>query len=218
MISHPAMTKQLYDCALARGRRGQLWRALARRPRHLLALAEIDAACTPSNDRRAGTRTVPIRQIRGSQGRSRDFDPDFNPIQDHTKERWLSIARALEGGKSLPPVKLAQVGDVYFVQDGHHRISVARTLGQQDIEAEVTHWQMKGAKTMLYLDNKTARELYADRLREAKDHRLVMELRARAARGKQSTNWVQYLVGWLRGVVKPERVATEETGYMLPLA
>jgi hypothetical protein len=44
----------------------------------------------------------------------------------------------------LPPVVLVQVGDVYFVRDGHHRISVARALGQLDIEAEVTVWQVSG--------------------------------------------------------------------------
>jgi hypothetical protein len=44
----------------------------------------------------------------------------------------------------LPPVVLVQVGDVYFVRDGHHRISVARALGQLDIEAEVTVWHLSG--------------------------------------------------------------------------
>jgi hypothetical protein len=58
--------------------------------------------------------------------------------------RWLRIAAARDQGKVLPPVVLVQVGDVYFVRDGHHRISVARALGQQDIEAQVTLWQVKG--------------------------------------------------------------------------
>ena len=219
MASHPVIMNYLYDSARTRGRRGQLWRALTRRPRHLLALDEIDAVCTPNHDHHAGTRTVPIRQIRGSQSRSRDFDPNFNPIQDHTKVRWLSVARARQHGKSLPPVKLVRVEDIYFVQDGHHRISVARALGQQDIEAEVTLWQTRGAKTMYYpVDNKTAREFYAERLREAKHRRLVKELRARAAREKGSTNRVQVLVCWLRGVMKREqRVATEEANTLLPL-
>jgi hypothetical protein len=92
----------------------------------------------------AGIETVPIRRIQGSQGRSQDFDPDFNPLQDRTQVRWLSVARARQGGKSLPPVKLVQVKDLYFVQDGHHRISVARALGQQDIDAEVSVWGVTG--------------------------------------------------------------------------
>jgi hypothetical protein len=58
--------------------------------------------------------------------------------------RWLRVAAARDQGKVLPPVVLVQVGDVYFVRDGHHRISVARTLGQLDIEGEVTVWHVSG--------------------------------------------------------------------------
>jgi hypothetical protein len=76
--------------------------------------------------------------------RSNDFDRDFHPLQDHCKDRWLRVARARDEDKVLPPVVLVQVGDVYFVRDGHHRISVARARGQLDIEAEVTVWQVGG--------------------------------------------------------------------------
>jgi hypothetical protein len=130
----------LYSRALNRGQCGQLWSVLTRRPRHLLPLNEIGAANEAHIDRGAEVRTVPIRHIRGSQGRSYDFDRDFNPLKDHNKARWLGVASARQLGKSLPPVKLIQVGDVYFVQDGHHRISVARALGQRDIEAKVVVW------------------------------------------------------------------------------
>jgi hypothetical protein len=58
--------------------------------------------------------------------------------------RWLSVAAARDQGKGLPPVVLVQVGDVYFVRDGHHRIAVARALGQLDIEAQVTVWHVSG--------------------------------------------------------------------------
>lgn len=54
------------------------------------------------------------------------------------------MAVARQQGKALPPVRLVQVGDLYFVRDGHHRISVARALGQQDIKARVTIWQVEG--------------------------------------------------------------------------
>jgi hypothetical protein len=57
------------------------------------------------------------------------------------------VAAARRRGKSLPPVDLIQVGDAYFVRDGHHRISVARALGQQDIEAKVIVWQVTGSLT-----------------------------------------------------------------------
>ena len=110
----------------------------------MFPLAEVEVTCTVHARRYAGIRTVPVSQIRGSEGRSNDFDRDFNPLQDHTKGRWLSIAAAREQGKTLPPVKLVQVGDVYFVLDGHHRISVARALGQRDIDAEVVVWLVAG--------------------------------------------------------------------------
>ena len=137
-------TNELYFRARSCGWLGQAWSTLTGHSHRLLALAEIDATCTVRARCHAGMRTVPISQIRGSEGRSNDFDRDFNPLQDHTEGRWLGVAAARQRGKALPPVELIQVGDVYFVRDGHHRISVARALGQQDIEAEVMVWQVTG--------------------------------------------------------------------------
>jgi hypothetical protein len=86
---------------------------------------------------------VSIAQIGGSEGRAGDFDREFNPLKDHVRKRWLGIAAAREQGVALPPVSLVQVGDVYYVKDGHHRISVAKALGQETIEAKVAVWQME---------------------------------------------------------------------------
>jgi hypothetical protein len=127
-----------------RARRGQLWSRLTGRSRALYALKDVRATCTLEAEHDGGTRSVPIRQIRGSEGRSRYFDCDFNPLYDQARGRWLNIARARQQGKNLPPVVLVQVGDIYFVRDGHHRISVARALGQLYIEARVTEWQVAG--------------------------------------------------------------------------
>jgi hypothetical protein len=138
------MDVTLYNRARSRGRRGRVWSALTGRSRRLLPLAEVDAACTVRTRRYTGMQTVPICRIGGSEGRSKDFDRDFNPLQHHTRGRWLGIATARQRGKEMPPVELIQVGDVYFVRDGHHRISVARALGQRDVEAEVTVWQVTG--------------------------------------------------------------------------
>lgn len=86
----------------------------------------------------AGIRAVPLRQIHGSEGRSRDFDWDFKPLQTHTKGRWLSVASARLKGIALPPATLVQIDEDYFVRDGHHRVSVANALGEDYIESEVT--------------------------------------------------------------------------------
>jgi hypothetical protein len=85
-------------------------------------------------------RTVAIRQIRGSEGRNRDFDRNFNPLTSHSQERWMRVAEAQQRGVPLPPVQLIRVGELYFVRDGHHRISVARALRHQEIEADVVAW------------------------------------------------------------------------------
>ncbi len=93
------------------------------------------------NSHYAGLRVVPIHQIQGSEGRRDEFDVDFRPLQERTVGRWLGIAAVqLRNAATLPPVELVQVGDVFFVRDGHHRISVARALGRVYIDAEVRVW------------------------------------------------------------------------------
>jgi hypothetical protein len=141
-------TDELYARARDRGRRVMFWAALTGRSRCLLALEEVrqwgHVSATEQSHLDGGTRLVPIAKIVGSEGRCGDFDRGFNPLHDHNRGRWLRIAAARRRGTSLPPVDLVRVGDLYFVQDGHHRISVARALGQPDIEARVTVWQVTG--------------------------------------------------------------------------
>lgn len=107
--------------------------------KRLLALNAVLAQSAVSSSRFVGVQKVPVSQIRGtsSQGRSQDFDADFNLLNPRNEARWLSVAAAWQQGK-LPPVSLIQVGSIYFVQDGHHRISVVRAAGQAEIDAEVT--------------------------------------------------------------------------------
>ena len=141
----PSTPRSLYALARKRARQGQFWSSFTGRSRALLSLNQMKTVCTVEAECDGGIRAVPISQIRGSQGRSRYFDRDFNPLYDEARGRWLSIARARQQGKHLPPVVLVQVRESYFVLDGHHRISVARALGQIDIEARVTVWQVAGS-------------------------------------------------------------------------
>jgi hypothetical protein len=85
-----------------------------------------------------GLRQVPIDQIVGSMGRYHDFDRAFLPVQRRTKDRWISIDRAHYLQVPLPPVELYKIGEIYFVKDGNHRISVARQRGQEFVDAYVT--------------------------------------------------------------------------------
>lgn len=90
-----------------------------------------------SDRRERSLQAVPIAQIVGSEGRADDFDAGFTPTQEHSRARWLSVAAARRKGVSLPPVQLLRAADGYYVRDGHHRISVARALGEEFIEAEI---------------------------------------------------------------------------------
>lgn len=117
----------------------QVWARLTRQPAHLLDLNQQQRT-TSQTRHYAGIQTIPLHQIRGSEGRTRDFDTAFRPLQTHNQDRWIGLATAWQKGVTLPPVELVQVGNIYYVRDGHHRISVARARGQAAIEARVTVW------------------------------------------------------------------------------
>jgi hypothetical protein len=84
-----------------------------------------------------GVKTVRTNQIVGSLNRYHEFDRAFLPKEDQLANRWQKVDRAFYEDIHLPPVVLYKVGQVYFVVDGHHRVSVAREQGQDFIEAEV---------------------------------------------------------------------------------
>lgn len=103
----------------------------------LLAYSEVREKLRLGGPIYRGVQTVPLAQILGSVDRYRDFDRAFLPKQDFLSERWQKVSRAWYQDISLPPILLYKVGEVYFVVDGHHRVSVAREKGQEAIDAEV---------------------------------------------------------------------------------
>ena len=111
----------------------------------LATLEKARAEGQVTGRRHLGLRSVPLAQICGSEGRSRDFDAGFNPLRGHTQQRWLNVMLARLTDVPLPPVELIQMGAAYYVRDGHHRISVARALGEECVEAEVTVWELAPA-------------------------------------------------------------------------
>jgi len=85
-----------------------------------------------------GTQMVPLPKIIGSVGRYRDFTRTFLPRSGVNPERWARIDAVLHSLEGYPPIEVYKVGDVYFVRDGNHRVSVARANGLTHIEAYVT--------------------------------------------------------------------------------
>jgi len=113
---------------------------LLRRSFLLPDLASTLACGTSNNRASAGIQAVDLEQILGSENRSQDFDQAFYPLNEKNRERWMRIAKLCLTGQSLPAVDLIQVGQKYYVRDGHHRVSVMRALGYKYIDANVTVW------------------------------------------------------------------------------
>jgi len=113
------------------------WATLSGQPTTLLSYDEIKEKLHIGGPIYRGVQTVRVEQIVGSLNRYHEFDRVFQPASDKLAARWQSVNRAFYQEISLPPVVLYKVGEVYFVVDGHHRVSVAREQGQIYIEAEV---------------------------------------------------------------------------------
>lgn len=119
-----------------------MWRSLIARVtgrnNELLPFDAVRRSLPYRGQRDLGLQTVSLDRIVGSVGRYRDFDRAFLPVQRETTDRWIRISKARYQDVPLPPVELYKIGDVYFVKDGNHRVSVARERGQVEIDAYVT--------------------------------------------------------------------------------
>jgi len=115
----------------------RVWASISGQPTTLLSYDEIKEKLRIGGPIYRGVQTVRVDQIAGSLNRYHEFDRVFLPASDRLAARWQSVNRAFYQEISLPPVVLYKVGQVYFVVDGHHRVSVAREQGQIFIEAEV---------------------------------------------------------------------------------
>lgn len=128
-----------------RARRQQVLGAVAGRFRSdgadqasLLSFEEVVRALGQRGQRELGLLVIPLDRVVGSVDRTRDFDRGFRPTSNRSRERWERIARAMRRGEEIPPIDVYKLGDLYFVRDGHHRVSVAKSLGLDLTEAYVT--------------------------------------------------------------------------------
>ena len=131
-----------FDFSRARRRRA-LARLTARLRRvddvnHILPFEEVASALGRVGERRLGLQVIPLDSIVGTVDRSREFDRDFRPTSPRVRERWEGINLAQRRGAAMPPIDVYRIGELHFVKDGHHRVSVARALGHKDIDAYVT--------------------------------------------------------------------------------
>ena len=104
----------------------------------ILPFEEVVDALGRRGERNLGLQTIDLDSIVGSVDRSREFDRSFRPTTGRVRRRWERIANAQRRGEPLPPIRVYRIGDLHFVEDGHHRVSVARSMGDGRIDAYVT--------------------------------------------------------------------------------
>ncbi len=119
----------------------RLWARLTGRASQPVDLNAAVAQNKITSRQDIGQQVVALQDIVGSEGRNGDFDAQFYPVTTHIRDRWVGIYMAWQQGVVLPPVSLVKVGAGYYIRDGNHRVSVARFLGQNHIDAEVTVWE-----------------------------------------------------------------------------
>lgn len=107
----------------------------------ILPYEEVVEALGWRGEHHRGLQAIKLDTIVGSVGRVRDFDRRFHPTSRRTRKRWERIATAARRGEAFPPIDVYRIGEVHFVKDGHHRVSVARAQGLPDIDAYVTEVQ-----------------------------------------------------------------------------
>jgi hypothetical protein len=136
-----------FDFGRARRRRmlSRLAARLRREPGDvnvILPFDEVVEALGYRGEKRLGLQTIDVDSIVGTVDRSRrEFDRSFRPTSRRVRRRWQKIAEAMRRGEAMPPIKVYRVGDLHFVEDGHHRVSVARQMGLDKIDAYVTEIQ-----------------------------------------------------------------------------
>lgn len=104
----------------------------------MLPFHEVVEALGMLSERRLGLQVIRLDSIVGSVDRTRDFDRRFRPTSARVRERWQRLALAQRRGEAVPPIDVYRIGDLHFVNDGHHRVSVAYAMGLGTIDAYVT--------------------------------------------------------------------------------
>ncbi|HET9911080.1 MAG TPA: ParB/RepB/Spo0J family partition protein [Anaerolineales bacterium] len=124
-------------------RRDSIWAKLFEKNTKLPTFPEQMSQKSP-NRKLIGVKDIPVEQVVGTLNRDSDFDHKFRPLKSHLRDRWVNAHLALENG-GWDPIVVHKIGEQYYVEDGHHRVSVARSLGMAFIEAKV--WEYPGYET-----------------------------------------------------------------------
>ena len=185
------VTSLLAAVVAVAGRLGSTWRRRARegggrrRAQHdiLPSLYDAHPGSTAAPRRRIGLRAVPIDRIVGTMRHPSQNTADFRPLPRlrgrNWNARWQRINRAMDRLETLPVIELVQVGDDYYVADGHNRVAAARRNGALEIDADVTQLILPGVTrpgqatldTSSLVGNAEVRQAAAGRQSRTVEHR-----------------------------------------------
>src|SRR5437868_12520536 len=115
-----------------------LLRTLARQSTTLVPFEEVRSRLGSASTIARGTQIIPLDAIVGSLDRYRDFTREFLPRYEDLRGRWEQLDQATMRQETIAPIDVYKLGEVYFVRDGNHRVSVARFIGAANTEAIVT--------------------------------------------------------------------------------
>ncbi|KUK45730.1 MAG: UspA domain protein, partial [Anaerolinea thermophila] len=121
----------------AKARLQHLWASVTGKSDELLQYDEITRKMHIKGLSSKGIKEIPLDAIVGSVNRYRDFDKDFLPLRNEDVERWARVKAAMTspGSPGLPPIRVYKIGEAYFVLDGNHRVSIAKQMGLEKLEA-----------------------------------------------------------------------------------
>ena len=189
--------KDLHDFRRARSKEmlRAFWALLSGKSHRLIAWDDVSSKLRLRGGISRGVQSIAISQIVGSVGRYQDFDDAFLPARSNLSERWMRLNRAFDESKNLPPIQLYKVGDLYFVLDGNHRVSVARQHGIDFIDAEVIEVQSRIPITNHDLNSDTLEILgeYSDFLERTQLDRLRPEQNVRFSIGGGYTRLTEHI-------------------------
>jgi nucleotide-binding universal stress UspA family protein len=165
--------------ARAKARMRHLWSSITGRSRELYPYDEISQKMHMSGLSSKGVHDIPVEAIVGSVNRYKDFDRNFLPLRDSDMQRWASVKATMTspGSMGLPPIRVYKIGDAYFVLDGNHRVSIAKQMEMETIEAYVTEIKTKVSFSAEDSpEDIILKEEYADFLEETNFDRIVPDV------------------------------------------
>ena len=156
-----------FSALRTRALRDTLWASLIGKNNKLARFPEGIFQTGP-NRKSLGVRDIPIKEIVGTLYRHSDFDHQFRPLKKNLRDRWINIY-LLHAQDGWPPILVHKVGENYYIEDGHHRVSVARALGIAFIEAKVWEYPCLGKQTTNCENVECAQQSYAKKYVPATD-------------------------------------------------